>query len=287
MRCPNCGQESEGRFCAHCGARLPPSATADAPSASGGSHDAPQVLTAEVARPVIAPAPVVAPTVGPLTWRQVFTGTFQLYSDNNVLFAKIQAIALVPASVLSVAVPTFAWLADLVATLIVLAPLIAAIAAAYRGESISMLGAYRRVGVGGFFTFIAVLVLSWLIGAIGLVLLIIPGIYALVRFAFVSQAVVVERRSVFGAFGRSWQLVAGSWWRVFGIATLLYLLAVAFLGAAWYAIALNADSSKAAAAAIPLAEIVVWPFVFGVLTVVYNDLRLRKGEDEVVFQRRP
>ncbi len=86
----------------------------------------------------------------------------------------------------------------------------------------------RRVGVGPAFgyalgRFLPLLGTSMLVGLIvGLgFLLCIPGIYFAVVYAFIAQVVVLERLSGGDAMTRSKELVAGSWWRVFGVILLI------------------------------------------------------------------
>lgn len=62
------------------------------------------------------------------------------------------------------------------------------------------------------------------IGA-GFVLLIVPGLILLTIWAVIAPAIVVERRGVFDAFGRSRQLVKGQGWPVFGTVVTAYLIA--------------------------------------------------------------
>lgn len=63
------------------------------------------------------------------------------------------------------------------------------------------------------------------IGA-GFVLLIVPGLILLTMWAVIAPAIVVERRGVFDAFGRSRQLVKGQGWPVFGTVVVAYLIAI-------------------------------------------------------------
>lgn len=65
---------------------------------------------------------------------------------------------------------------------------------------------------------------------LGLVALTVPGIWLWGLWAVAVPALVVERTTVRGALGRSRQLVAGLWWRVWGIRALGYLVAM-LLGA--------------------------------------------------------
>lgn len=52
--------------------------------------------------------------------------------------------------------------------------------------------------------------------ALGLVLLLLPGIWLATRFAFAPWLVLVEKTSAYAAMGRSAELVKGHWWAVFG-----------------------------------------------------------------------
>jgi hypothetical protein len=66
--------------------------------------------------------------------------------------------------------------------------------------------------------------------ALGLILLIVPGVYLWVRWYLSAQAVVAEELGPRKGLERSAELVRGQWRRMFGIALVITLLA-AFLGA--------------------------------------------------------
>lgn len=59
--------------------------------------------------------------------------------------------------------------------------------------------------------------------ALGLLLLIVPGLYLLTRWALVVPVVVLEGRRAGEAFGRSWELVKGNGWSVFGLVLLTFV----------------------------------------------------------------
>jgi hypothetical protein len=63
---------------------------------------------------------------------------------------------------------------------------------------------------------------------IGMVLLIVPGLILLTIWAVIAPAIVIERRGVFAAFGRSRQLVRGSAWPVFGVIIVAFV--ISFVG---------------------------------------------------------
>jgi hypothetical protein len=60
----------------------------------------------------------------------------------------------------------------------------------------------------------------------GWLLFFVPGLYLLTIWAVVLQVIVVERRSVFDAFGRSRQLVRGNGWRVLALVALALVIAL-------------------------------------------------------------
>jgi hypothetical protein len=76
----------------------------------------------------------------------------------------------------------------------------------------------------------AAVVLAGLGATLGLVALIVPGVYLWARWFLAAQAVVAEELGPIEALGRSADLVHGQWWRIFGIALVITLLA-AVLGA--------------------------------------------------------
>ncbi|MBA3717777.1 MAG: hypothetical protein H0W87_06085 [Actinobacteria bacterium] len=60
--------------------------------------------------------------------------------------------------------------------------------------------------------------------AVGLALLIVPGLILLTWWALLAPAVVLEKRDVFDSFRRSRELVRGNAWSVFGVLIITYLL---------------------------------------------------------------
>ncbi len=60
--------------------------------------------------------------------------------------------------------------------------------------------------------------------ALGLVLFIVPGLFLLTRWVLVTPIVVLERRKATEALGRSWELVKGHGWTVFGVIVVTVLL---------------------------------------------------------------
>jgi len=69
---------------------------------------------------------------------------------------------------------------------------------------------------------IAISVLSAIGEGIGFVLFVIPGLMLLTMWSVVVPVEVLERRGVFGSFGRSRELVRGNGWNVFGVIVFVY-----------------------------------------------------------------
>jgi hypothetical protein len=111
--------------------------------------------------------------------------------------------------------------------------------------------------------------------AIGLVLIIVPGLILITIWAVAAPVVVLERPGVFAALGRSRELVNGNGWQVFGVIFVLFFL-VLFVSAG---VEIAADQAGTGAALI--ARVVV-----GVLTgpisalaaaVLYFELKQSKS----------
>ncbi|MFF0297502.1 glycerophosphoryl diester phosphodiesterase membrane domain-containing protein [Kitasatospora sp. NPDC004614] len=58
----------------------------------------------------------------------------------------------------------------------------------------------------------------------------LPMLWIAVKLTFAAPALVLEKQGVVGALKRSWHLVRGSWWRIFG-ALVVFQIAVGLLGA--------------------------------------------------------
>ena len=61
---------------------------------------------------------------------------------------------------------------------------------------------------------------------IGFILLIVPGLILLTIWAVTAPSIVIERRGPIEAFGRSWELVKGDGWPVFGVILIIFLIGV-------------------------------------------------------------
>jgi hypothetical protein len=62
--------------------------------------------------------------------------------------------------------------------------------------------------------------------AIGLVLVIVPGLWLITIWAVIIPVIVVERSGALASFGRSRQLVRGHGWHVFGTLVLVFIIEI-------------------------------------------------------------
>jgi hypothetical protein len=62
---------------------------------------------------------------------------------------------------------------------------------------------------------------------IGLILIIVPGLYLITIWAVIVPVIVLEQSGVMASFGRSHQLVRGRGWHVFGTLVLAWLILLA------------------------------------------------------------
>jgi hypothetical protein len=126
---------------------------------------------------------------------------------------------------------------------------------------------------------IGVGILAGIAIGIGLVLLIIPGLFLLTIWAVIVPVIVIERVGVFDSFGRSRALVRGSGWQVFGVIVVIFLVSFivrAIIGAIVGGIS---DDSFAGYALVDLiVNVLLVPLSALAATVMYFELRRVKGD---------
>jgi hypothetical protein len=245
---------------------------------------------------------------------EILGAAFQLYRQHWATLTTIAAVVVVPltlvqyylADLVRVEAPTQAeiealgveaispdfWRATLAAAFVgilsifILQVLTGAVA---RGAAGSILGERLTVGQAyryGFVRLWSILLVGVLVGLAvfaGLILLVIPGIFVLVRLIVSIPALVIENRRGGAALSRSWNLVRGHWWPVFGT----ILLAGLIIGVVTGILTLPFDEGwfgQAVAAA--LGSVVTTPFFALVTLLIYLDLRTRKEELDAAVLRR-
>jgi hypothetical protein len=121
--------------------------------------------------------------------------------------------------------------------------------------------------------------------AIGLLALILPGVYLAVRWFFVPQTVVIEGARGPAALTRSSEVVRGFWWRTFGLVILANLAATIptlVFTAPFTAIAASTDRAVWSMVGTICAETVSTPFVALFATLLWYDLLARRAPEPLL-----
>ncbi len=115
--------------------------------------------------------------------------------------------------------------------------------------------------------------------AIGLLLLIVPGLYLITIWAVVVPVIVIERAGIFDSFGRSRRLVHGSGWQVFGVIVVIFLISFILRAIVTAIIGGVSDESFAGYAIADLiVNVLLVPLSALAATVMYLELRRVKGD---------
>lgn len=169
-----------------------------------------------------------------------------------------------------------------------------AVAATYLNEKIDLRSAYDFV-LPKTVPLLVTLVLFYLVLIAGTVMCIIPGFVFGIWFAFVTQVVVLENHGYFTALRRSKELVQGYFWKVAGALFLTMLLGYVVMGVITFPggmlMGINMFTTVmhggAPSSMSPwsmavmmgtslIANLLFYPFLGIMVTLVYYDLRIRK-----------
>jgi hypothetical protein len=139
------------------------------------------------------------------------------------------------------------------------------------------------------------------LAALGALAGIVLTIWFVIMFRMAGQAVVLEREGPGRALARSWRLVRGSFWRVFGITLLAGLIVVITAGVLQIPFSLFAAMAGGGNSLLPstggnvagilitavggvVAGAVARPISAGVAVLLYVDLRMRREGLDLVLQ---
>ena len=172
------------------------------------------------------------------------------------------------------------WI-DVLASGLVTVPLISSILAQWvlltrRGEKpalTDLVGNALEV-----FPTVLLVIVAWLaVSFVGLVTLILPGIYIFVSWYFVVQAVVIDGERGFKPIARSAALVRGHWWQTAGTGLAFVFIAALVpqlvLDYAFTPVARSANSYAVVVLVVAVARVIALPFVAIGSTLYYLQLR--------------
>jgi len=135
------------------------------------------------------------------------------------------------------------------------------------------IGESYRYGFARFWSIVLVGLLSGLAIAVGFVLLIVPGFIVLTFLTCAIPALVIEDKRGREALRRSWNLVRGRGWPVFGtivVATLINGIVNSLLTAPF------GDNWAARSIGASIASVITMPYMALVGVFIYLDVRVRK-----------
>lgn len=115
--------------------------------------------------------------------------------------------------------------------------------------------------------------------ALGLILLIVPGIYLAIRLIFVPQSVVIGGARSTDALRHSWDVTRGFWWRTFLVILLANVIAFVpglLIVSPLDSLADSADRQAISLGGMILTETLTAPFVALVSTLLFYDLKARR-----------
>jgi hypothetical protein len=141
-------------------------------------------------------------------------------------------------------------------------------------------GSALRFGFEAFGAVFLAVVLAWLGVLVGIVAFIVPGLICLVRWSVVPQTVVVEGQRGGAALRRSWELVTGRSWWVFGVVLVLNLVASVLAGIVTIPASYLADSADAQGLVLAgaiLGQLFTVPLVALGTTLLFFSLRAGPG----------
>ena len=231
----------------------------------------------------------------PRTLGDLLSDGFSIFFSNFLTFVALAAVVIVPVELIvsgiglgqlfsdydstpAVAAQVMPAVVDaLVVTPLVIAMTLYALLAVSEGRRPAF-GATVQAGLDAFApVFLAVLIAASL--TVVSAITIVGPIFLAVRWYFVPQVVLLERRRGWEALQGSWELVSGSWWRVFGI-VLVTNLVVGIAGVLARAPFLAAADALDSGAVFLVGSIVVGvlsaPIVAIVSSLLYFDLRARR-----------
>ena len=220
---------------------------------------------------------------------QIVDTSLSLYRRNFGELLAIAAVSLPGPLVIAIArIAISDWATELIVTsllyipmlvlgLVVSAAIVRAVADIGEGLPADFYRAFRQV-----FAHLGTLLLA-ILRVIGISLLLfvtiigIPfAIYLWFRWAFVTQAVVIEGTNSRDALSLSADIVEGSWWRTFGILLVVGLLVAIPSGVP--GMILGLVSYEASALANSVMSVIVTPFGVGASTLLFFDLSSREKQ---------
>ncbi len=218
---------------------------------------------------------------------RVFERIFEIYRDQFTLLIPAALMLFVPVALLTGAI--FSGKVGPFELLIVLAAgaiasywfqgmVVEAARDILDGRRDHTLGSLLRSVTPVLGTLIIAGVLAGIALGIGFALLFVPGLILATIWAVLAPVIVIERRGVLEAFGRSRELVRGNGWQVFGVITVLIVVQLVITQVGRVIVNSIGEAFLAYALAELIVRLLIAPLSALAAAVLYFELKALHGE---------
>jgi hypothetical protein len=218
---------------------------------------------------------------------RVFERIFEIYRDQFTLLIPAALVVFVPVAIISGLV--YAGDTGILGALIVAAigtiatywfqgMVVEAARDILDGRRDHSVGSLVRAAVPVIGPLVVAGILAGIAIGIGLLLLIVPGLFLLTIWAVLAPVIVVERKDAMSSFGRSRELVRGHGWQVFGVIVILFLLQFLVTGVIQALANSVADSVVGYSVADLVVRLLVAPLSALAAAVLFFELKNIRGE---------
>jgi hypothetical protein len=157
---------------------------------------------------------------------------WQLYRAHTAHLLMIAFVIYLPAAIVAalfaltghVTGALFRNVVELLAAFVLQAVLVKVVQGARDGRTDLSFSRTVSAAAPYFWPVAGVSILAGIAISIGLILLVIPGLYLITIWAVIVPVIVIEQSPALASFGRSRQLVRGTGWNVFGTLVLMLLI---------------------------------------------------------------
>ena len=163
----------------------------------------------------------------------VLTEAWQMYKAHAWHLLTIAFVIYVGAAVIAgllglagVIGGVLAWIVELFAAFLLQAALVKAVQDVRDGRADLSLGETVSAATPSLGAVAVASILAGIAIAIGLALVIVPGLWLITIWAVIIPVIVIERSGALASFGRSRQLVRGHGWHVFGTLVLVFVIMI-------------------------------------------------------------
>ena len=188
-----------------------------------------------------------------------------------VIYLAAAVIAALLALVSSTVGALLGSLVEIFAAFLLQATLVKAVQDVRDGRADLSLGETVRAATPYFWAVAGASILAGIAITIGLILIIVPGLYLITIWAVIIPVIVLEQSGVMASFGRSHQLVRGRGWHVFGTLVLAWLILLAVNLVLGLIFAALPDALGRGLSSV-ISGTIVAPFIALVVTLVYYRL---------------